>query len=188
MSLNDDARKRDEAALAKLEDPSAVVRISDKKFKSTPTGSSAKRFHMPEVEVTPGDYLPGKRNPIHSILTALPVLMLLAGLYYFYSGESAQTEAAPILAESVAVQGSFSGLSEIKSGSNGQHFLWLANATRKRGIRIQLSEVAIFADMERGLPMQIDMAPTVSGSSTYWAWRVTVNGELVLERETRENN
>ena len=109
--------------------------------------------------------------------------MLFAGLFFFYRGESEQTSGAPIVAESVEVQGTFTGLSELKSGSEGQHFLWLTDATGRRGIRIQASEVALFADRERGLPISVDMAPTVSGSSTFWAWRVTLNDDLVLERE-----
>ena len=109
--------------------------------------------------------------------------MLFTGLYFFYSGESEQTSGAPIFAESVEVRGTFTGLSELKSGSEGQHFLWLTDATGRRGIRIQASEVALFAKRERGLPISVDMAPTVSGSSTFWAWRVTLNDDLVLQRE-----
>lgn len=181
--LNDDARLRDQAALAKLNKSSDFDATPDKTLKSVSGSSTSKRFHIPEKVVTPGEYTPGKKNPIHSILTALPILMLFAGLYYFYSGESEQINSAPIGAESVEVRGTFAGLSELKSGSDGQHFLWLTDASGRRGIRIQASEVALFADRERGLPMSVDMAPTVSGSSTFWAWRVIVNGELVLERD-----
>lgn len=181
--LNDEARLRDQAALAKLNKSSDLDATPDKTLKSVSGSSTSKRFHIPEKVVTPGEYTPGKKNPIHSILTALPILMLFAGLYYFYSGESEQTNSAPIVAESIEVQGTFAGLSELKSGSDGQHFLWLTEAAGRRGIRIQASEVPLFANRERGLPMSVDIAPTVSGSSTYWAWRVIVNGELVLERD-----
>ena len=181
--LNDDARQRDQIALAKLNQSSEFGGASAKTLKSVSGSSKSKRFHIPEKEITPGEYTPGKKNPIHSILTALPILMLFAGLFFFYRGESEQTSGAPIVAESVEVQGTFTGLSELKSGSEGQHFLWLTDATGRRGIRIQASEVALFADRERGLPISVDMAPTVSGSSTFWAWRVTLNDDLVLERE-----
>jgi len=181
--LNDDARQRDQAALARLNKLSELDATSEKTLKTVTGPPKSKRFHIPEKEVTPGDYTPGKKNPIHSILTALPILMLLVGLYFYYSGESEQTNGAPIVAESVNVRGTFAGLSELKSGSEGQHFLWLVEATGRRGIRIQSSEVALFANRERGLPISVDMAPTVSGSSTFWAWRVTLDGELVLERE-----
>ena len=76
MSLNDEARVRDEAALAKLDGANSAAQTTGKNLKSVARKSNAKRFHLPELEVTPGDYTPGKKNPIHSVLTALPVLML----------------------------------------------------------------------------------------------------------------
>jgi len=180
--LNDDARQRDLAALAKLKGTGKLEHSPGKNLKAAKLSTKRRRFKMPEKDVSPGDYKPGKKNPIHSILTALPILMLVAGFYYHYSRESEQANSPPILAESISVQGSFSGLSELKSGTTGQHFLWLTTDTGKRGIRIQVSEVALFADLERGIPMQVDMAPTVSGSSTFWAWRVKVADQYVLER------
>jgi len=48
------------------------------------------RYQWPAPVSEEDAYVPKEKNPIHSILTALPILMLVAGLYIYYKGESQQ--------------------------------------------------------------------------------------------------
>ncbi|MGQ7847877.1 hypothetical protein ACUNV4_25510 [Granulosicoccus sp. 3-233] len=139
-----------------------------------------KRYEWPPPEGTEDVYVPRARNPIHSILTALPVIMLVVGLYLYYQGESEQSDSAPIRAESVNAEGIFTGLSVIKSGSSGgRHYLWFDQNGKSRGVRIQPAEAAILQSLSRGEPLRISMAPSVAGSRTFWAWYVE-QGDVVF--------
>lgn len=113
-----------------------------------------------------------RKNKIHSILTALPVLMLVVGLYYFYSGESAQNSGSPILDESIDADVVFDGMSVVRSGGEGRHYLWYDDGTRRRGARIHARQVPAVASLRPGDRIAVRLAPTVSGSSVLWAWRV----------------
>ena len=126
-------------------------------------------------------YQPVNKNAIHSILTALPVLMLVAGLYIFYRSENAQTEGAPIVAESVESSGIYTGLSVVNSGGNGRHYLWFESGDRARGPRITSKQAATLDSLVVGQPIQVRMAPTISGSSILWVYHVEQRGIVVLD-------
>ena len=70
-----------------------------------------KRYSWPPPPDPNDVYVPKEKNAIHSVLTALPVIMLVAGLYFYYQGESAQSEGTPIIAESRQISGIFTGFS-----------------------------------------------------------------------------
>lgn len=129
------------------------------------------------------------KNRVHSVLTALPVMMLVAGLAVFYVGERRQSTARPIAAESVRLDGLYAGVSTVKSGGQGQHFLWLqadAPDAERRGVRVPAEAVAsIRATLGVGQAIVVDAAPSVSGSGTRWLWRLQLDGRTVFDDTER---
>jgi hypothetical protein len=148
-----------------------------------PEVKSAKkeRYSWPPPEEV---YVPKEKNPIHSVLTALPVIMLVVGLYVYYQGESEQNQGAPIHAESQDIAGVFTGLSIVKSGLQGRHYLWVEEDGFTRGVRIRPDQVHFMQELERGMKIKLSIAPTVTGSGTYWAWRVSQGGKVALDMES----
>jgi len=142
-----------------------------------------KRYNWPPPP-DPGDvYVPKERNPIHSILTALPIIMLVVGLYFYYDNESEQASNTPILAESVEAGGLFTGLSVVNSGGEGRHYLWFENNGTARGVRIRSAQVEQLQVLVRNEPISLKIAPTVHASKTYWAWYVEQSGLVLLNAE-----
>ena len=129
------------------------------------------------------------KNRVHSVLTALPVMMLVAGLVVFYAGERRQSAAAPIAAESVRLDGIYDGLSAVSSGGAGQHYLWLhadEPGAERRGVRVPPAAVAsLRRALSVGQPIVIDAAPSVTGSATRWLWRVQRDGRTVFDDAER---
>lgn len=130
-------------------------------------------------------YVPRQRNPIHSILTALPILMLIVGLYLHFQNESEQSHSAPIRAESVEAEGVFTGMSVVKSGTAGRHYLWFEQDGKARGVRVQPDQAQELESLVRGELIQLSMAPSVSGSKVNWAWHVAQNGVVFLDLSTQ---
>ncbi|MFK8078501.1 MAG: hypothetical protein AB8B84_18120 [Granulosicoccus sp.] len=128
-------------------------------------------------------YEPKEKNAIHSVLTALPVIMLVVGLYFYYQRESAQNEGAPILSESRQTSGIFTGFSEVKSGAKGRHYLWINNDGTTRGFRIQPEQLVQLQQLNKGEDIQLQTAPTVSGSRTLWAWKIQQGETVFLEMD-----
>ncbi len=142
-----------------------------------------KRYSWPPSPDPDNAYVPKERNPIQSILTALPVLMLVAGLYIYYAKESEQTHNAPIRALSVEAGGIFTGFSEVKSGAQGRHYLWFEENGRARGVRIRSTQADELQVLVRDQPISLKIAPTVHESKTYWVWFVEQSGVVLLDVE-----
>ena len=162
-----------------------ATRVSDKsEFKRAVKKASGARYSASNFKPLPEPDAkgPSGKNPIHSILTALPVIMLVAGLYFYYKAENAQSEGVPIRAESASVEGRFNGFSVVKSGISDQHFLWLETGERVRGIRLEQGLVHELSMLTKGDQLQLDIAPTVTGSRTQWLFRLVRGGELLLAR------
>jgi len=110
---------------------------------------------------------------IESVLTALPILMVVAGLYFYYSGEKKQVNSEPIMEESVTLDVKFEGFSSLRSGGEGQHFLWyLGSGTSPKGARLTLLQLDQMEKREppliKGEAIRLKLAPRVSGSRTLW--------------------
>lgn len=142
-----------------------------------------KRYNWPPPVAPEDVYVPKQKNPIHSILTALPILMLVAGLYFHYQKESEQSDGAPIRAESVVLEGVFTGLSVVQSDSLGRHYLWVDVSGSTRGVRIKPSQIQQLQNLERGEVVIMNVAPTVTGSRTFWAWHIEQKGSVFLDVE-----
>ncbi|MBX2880891.1 MAG: hypothetical protein KTR32_13200 [Granulosicoccus sp.] len=128
-------------------------------------------------------YVPRQRNTIHSVLTALPVIMLVVGLYVYYRAESKQTEGAPIREYSTEVDGIFTGLSVVNAGNQGRHYLWFEDNGASRGARLQAEHASKLDLLIRGQLVKIRIAPTVPNSSTVWVWYVEQDGTVYLNEE-----
>jgi hypothetical protein len=153
----------------------------DKSHQPQVKAATKKRYSWPPPEPV---YIPKEKNPIHSILTALPVIMLIVGLYFHYKGESEQNKGAPIYAESLNIAGVFTGLSVVKSGSQGRHYLWIEEDGSTRGVRFRPDQVQFMQELERGVETELSIAPTISGSGKYWAWRVSQADTVFLDTES----
>ena len=129
----------------------------------------------------PEPYVSQRRNPIESILFALPVIMLLTGVYLFYRGEGAESTGLPLFEHSIAVSGTFAGLSVVQSGGEGRHYLWFDSDSRRRGPRLTALQARALSVLDTGDTIEVRMAPHVEGSSTLWAWRVAHRGEVLYE-------
>lgn len=146
-------------------------------------GAKKKRYNWPPPPDPDDVYVPKERNPIHSILTALPIIMLVTGLYFYYQKESEQTNNAPIRAESIEVSGFFTGLSVVKSGSQGRHYLWFEDNGSARGVRISPTQADQLQVLVRNESIVLKIAPTVHESKTFWAWYVEQSGVVLLNAE-----
>lgn len=135
------------------------------------------------------------KSRIHSVLTALPVIMLGAGLWYYYSGEQKQKNSPFILERSEQLQGEFVGLSVVGSGSWGRDYLWVATTDgagnqRKRSVRITSDEAQYLSlpefkeqvGLDKGDPVVLQASPTVEGSSVLWLHELKEGDRVVLTR------
>ncbi len=127
------------------------------------------------------------KSRIHSVLTALPVLMLVAGLYVYHRAEKAQVEGELVLEEQVILTGSYQGMSEVKSLSESRYFFWLNIDNKPRGARIETSQwialKGLSPALKKGELLQMSAAPRVAGSTTVWVFAIERSGELLPEAE-----
>jgi hypothetical protein len=110
--------------------------------------------------------------------------MLVAGLYFYYSAESEQTDSQPIRAQSKELSGIFTGLSVVKSGQQGRHYLWLDVEGAAKGIRVRSEQALILEPLSRGESVLLKVAPTVPESAIYWAWYAEQNGTVYFNEES----
>lgn len=137
-----------------------------------------KRYEWPPPRDPNLSYKEKSRHPVLSLITALPLIMLVAGLYYYYHVESEQTNNTPIEAESRELTASFAGLSETR----GRHYLWVEFEGTSKGIRVREQQVPLLEAMTRGENVVVQMAPSITGSTTLWALRVEQAGRVFLDR------
>ncbi len=137
-----------------------------------------KRYEWPPPRDPNLSYKEKSRHPVLSLITALPLIMLVAGLYYYYYAESEQTNSKPIASESREIIASFSGL----SATRGRHYLWVEFEGNSKGIRVREEQVPLLEEMIRGEQLIVEMAPSISGSTTLWALRVEQAGSIFLDR------
>ena len=139
--------------------------------------SNEKRYQWPPPRDPNLRYREKSRNPVQSLITALPILMLVAGLYFYYSGESQQAKGLPIAAESVTLEGDFTGM----SATSGRHYLWLQHDNEKRGLRVTKEQAVVLESLERGISLLVKAAPHVQGSRTYWVWLIEQSGSVLID-------
>lgn len=159
-----------------------MLKGSSKSLPVNEQANSTKDSQRPQYQWPPQrdpdlSYRANSRNPVHSILTALPVIMLVAGLYFYFQREAQQTNSAPIREASVELSGTFSGLSH----TSDRHYLWLDVNGIAKGVRIKSDQVVALEPLERGARLNIKMAPSVEESRIFWVWHVEQAGVVYID-------
>lgn len=123
---------------------------------------------------------PGEKNRIHSVLTALPFLMLIIGLVFYFRGESAQNNGELILEQQIELVGKYKGLSKVSGIGTTKHFLWLVTNKGERGVRIKPAQMDQVQVLKAGDQIQLLAAPTVEGSKSVWVYSLQKDSVEVL--------
>lgn len=134
-------------------------------------------YQWPPVRDPKVVYRDKSRHPVQSILTALPILMLVIGFFLYYRSESQQTHGVPIIEESVFVTGVYTGL----SATSGRHYLWIERDDVAKGIRVKEEQLPQLETLEKGESVELKIAPKVSQSKTFWALHVEQSGQVFLD-------
>jgi len=122
----------------------------------------------------------GEKNRIHSVLVALPVLMLMIGLFVYFKGENAQNSGEPVLSELVNRNGQFKSVSEVSGIGQAKYYLWYTVDGGSKGVRITALQKERLDELTVGDTLSLELTPTVAGSKTLWAYRVHRDGvELI---------
>ena len=124
--------------------------------------------------------VPVRANPIHSVLTSLPVIMLLAGLGYYYSTESKQQNGELILSQSVEMRGHYRGTSAQSKRPGAQRMLWLQSDAGLRGYRVTADQVQALDGLEIEDEISLAAAPRVVDSKVLWIYRLSTAQHLLL--------
>ncbi len=127
-----------------------------------------------------------RRSPVYSLVTLLPVLMLVAGLWVHFRTESVQSGGAPIAAATSVATGTLEGLSVVGNGQ-GRHYLWFDDPERgRRGVRLGPAQARLLkTELSTGDELILDIAPTVEDSTVQWVWRVRRGDEVLLDDSAR---
>jgi len=122
----------------------------------------------------------GDKNKVHSVLTALPFIMLIIGLVFYFRSESAQNNGALILDQTVEIAGEYKGVSKVSGIGTTKHFLWLVTDKGERGVRIQPVQLDKVQALQPGNAIQLQAAPTVEGSKSMWVYSIKHNNVELL--------
>lgn len=111
-----------------------------------------------------------RKTRTQAVLTALPVLMLAAGILFNWYGERQQTHNSPIVTEQLVLNGKFDRLTPKGDKTGGKHYLWLQVADRTRPIRITYEQKRTLraSAYNPGTSMAVTAAPSVEGSKVLW--------------------
>lgn len=122
-----------------------------------------------------------KKNPIHSVITTLPVIMLICGLWFYFSGEKQQRNGEPILSEMIEVSGGFSGMSEQSKKPNAQRIIWIKTPERLRGGRLDLQQYGALQGLKKDQAVRLWLAPRVEGSNLLWVVKAQADEQVYFD-------
>ncbi len=123
---------------------------------------------------------PGEKNRIHSVLVALPVLMLMIGLYVYYSSESAQNNGAPVLSAMETRQGQFKSMSKVSGIGQAKHFVWYFVGEAAKGARVTEAQAHQLSQLKPGDDLLLELVPRVEGSNTLWVYSLSYNNTQLI--------
>jgi len=124
-----------------------------------------------------------KKNPIESVVTTLPVIMLLGGLAFYFLNERRQV-GGQILHDQIAeIDGEFSGISQQSDKPDAQRLLWIKTPSRLRGARVNHQQAQQLGVVSAGDPLVVWMAPKVKGSKILWLVKACSDGQLIVPPE-----
>lgn len=117
---------------------------------------------------------------MHSVLTTLPAIMLLAGLGYYFFTENKQQSGALILSQTVEIQGRYRGISAQSNRKNAQRILWLQSTAGLRGFRVSAEQAHAVGRLETDDQIELAAAPRVADSKVLWIYRLTAGQDALL--------
>lgn len=119
-------------------------------------------------------------NKIYSILTALPAMMLIVGLLFYFKAERSQRTGEYVVDELVSRSGEFKSVSTVSGIGRDKYYLWYTNEKGERGVRINSEQTNALADLSSGDTIELELAPRVAGSNTLWVYRVRHNNTDIV--------
>lgn len=123
-----------------------------------------------------------RKNPIHSLITTLPVIMLLFGLTIYYIKEGKQRSGPLLFTQMEQLSGGFSGISQQGDKVESQRILWVETSDRLRGIRIDQQQYKKLQELDTNVPLELWAVPRVEGSATLWLVKIAVSGTVLIDR------
>ena len=126
---------------------------------------------------------PVKKNPVESVITTLPIIMLLGGLAFYYFNERRQVDGKILVDQMQQINGKFSGISAQSDKPESQRILWIKTPQRLRGGRVDYRQAQQLEGLADGDPITVWAAPRVQGSKTLWVVKASSEGELLIEAE-----
>ena len=122
-----------------------------------------------------------RSDRIYSLLSAFPAMMLIGGLIYYYSNQSAETSGELIKERTTELVGTFKGFSNVSPNSINSSYLWIKTSTRDRGARLMDKQIDKLLSLSEGDDLRFLVAPRVEGSKTLWGYRVESEGVVLLD-------
>jgi len=127
------------------------------------------------------------KNPIESVLTALPLLMVIIGVGFYYYNERKQSGGDLYLEQTQHHIGDYVGLSQQGKSVKAQRILWFETADKKqRGARVNYQQAQRLLELQedklqKGVAIELWAAPRVAGSAVLWLYRLSVDDEVYDE-------
>jgi len=139
---------------------------------------AAKKTIQHDGAAVPG---PIKKNPIESVITTLPIIMLLGGLAFYFLNERRQLHGEILLEQIEEISGRFSGISQQSDKPGAQRILWIKTPSRLRGGRVDYQQAQLLEELGEGDPLTVWAAPKVHGSKTLWVVKASTGGRPLIE-------
>ncbi len=131
---------------------------------------------------------PIKKNPVESVITTLPIIMLLGGLAFYYFNERRQVDGQILIDQIEQIDGAFSGISAQSEKPEAQRILWIKTPSRLRGGRVSYKQAQQLDVLTDGDPITVWAAPKVQGSKTLWVVKLSSDGKVLIEQEVDSAN
>ena len=141
---------------------------------STTHGSAA------NASVKPAFSARAKKNPIESVITTLPIIMLLGGLAFYYFNERRQVDGQILMQYVEEIEGEYAGISQQSDKPDAQRILWIKTPSRLRGGRIDYLQAQKLGALTDGDPLTVRAAPKVQGSKTLWVVEASSRGQPLI--------
>lgn len=122
-----------------------------------------------------------KKHPIETLVTTLPLVMLLAGLAFYFLNERRQVDGQIQYDQVQRFDGEYSGISQQSDKPDAQRIVWIQTPARLRGGRVDYQQAQQLKTLSSGDPISVWAAPKIAGSNTLWVVKVSSNGKPLFD-------
>jgi hypothetical protein len=122
-----------------------------------------------------------KKHPIETLVTTLPLVMLLAGLAFYFLNERRQVDGQILFDQIQQFDGEYSGISQQSDKPDAQRIVWIQTPARLRGGRVDYQQAQQLKTLSNGDPISVWAAPKIAGSNTLWVVKVSSDGEPLFD-------